>query len=109
MSYASVVLSFLMLVGPLMVLNALAPDLVTPSVSATFLSAGLFVIWLCVQAHDAFTKYRSLTLSEEMQNVSFISKHRSAEPADAVHTVQPEKVAERRPRPAAVALRSPIS
>lgn len=109
MSYASLVLSFLLLVGPLMVLNAVAPDLVTPSVSVTFLSAGLFVVWLCVQAHEAFTRYRNYTLSEEMQNVSFIGKHRPTEDADAVQAAQPEQVAERRPRAAAGALRSPVS
>lgn len=109
MSYASVVLSFLMLVGPLMVLNAFAPDAVTPWAAASFLGAGLFVIWMGVQTHEAFTRYRSHTLSEEMQNVSFMGERRPAEPADAVHTTQPEKVAERRPRTAAGALRSPIA
>lgn len=110
-SYTSVVLAFLLLVGPVMVLQGLAPEAMTPWTAATLLSAGLFLIWMSIQMHDAFTQFRFQESLKETENIAFLREERPAAPANAVQVAvrKAEKVTESRPRPAAIAQGSPIS
>lgn len=111
-SYASLVIAFLLFAGPVIVINAIAPGTVDPWNAAALLTAGLFIIWLSIHAHSAFTQYRFAESFKQTDNISFLTEYAVAEatePYPVTTLRQPEKEATPRPRAATAAHGSAIT
>lgn len=74
MSYASLVIYFMLLAGPMLMLNAIAPGTVGPWPAALVMASGLFLIWLSTLTHSAFTVLRFAESEEELDNVRFFPR-----------------------------------
>ena len=111
-SYASVVVSFLLLAGPMIVLNGVAPETVGPWNAAMLIVTGLFLFWLAAQMHEVFVRLRYVESIEETDNIVFLPEYAIAEATKPYQTLElrkPDEPAARSSRATTAAHGSPVS